>query len=88
MILVKKLDKLNKCSKNNILVWAYQQGKGLRLHFLQNISDGCFCKMMKFYKDISQRFFSQIDVIWVVKNKIVFFDLLKCTSVDIFKVMC
>ena len=25
--LVKKLDKLTKCSKNNILVWAYQQGK-------------------------------------------------------------
>ena len=24
---VKKLDKLTKCSKNNILVWAYQQGK-------------------------------------------------------------
>ena len=24
--LVKKLDKLTKCSKNNILVWAYQQG--------------------------------------------------------------
>ena len=23
--LVKKLDKLTKCSKNNILVWAYQQ---------------------------------------------------------------
>ena len=25
--LVKKLNKLTKCSKNNILVWAYQQGK-------------------------------------------------------------
>ena len=25
--LVKKLVKLTKCSKNNILVWAYQQGK-------------------------------------------------------------
>ena len=25
--LVKKLDKLTKCSKNNILMWAYQQGK-------------------------------------------------------------
>ena len=25
--LVKKLDKLTKCSKNNILAWAYQQGK-------------------------------------------------------------
>ena len=25
--LVKKLDKLTKCSTNNILVWAYQQGK-------------------------------------------------------------
>ena len=25
--LVKKLDKLTKCSKNNILVWAYQQEK-------------------------------------------------------------
>ena len=25
--LVKKLDKLTKCSKNNILVWAFQQGK-------------------------------------------------------------
>ena len=25
--LAKKLDKLTKCSKNNILVWAYQQGK-------------------------------------------------------------
>ena len=25
--LVKKLDRLTKCSKNNILVWAYQQGK-------------------------------------------------------------
>ena len=25
--LVKKLDKLSKCSKNNILVWAYQQRK-------------------------------------------------------------
>ena len=25
--LVKKFDKLTKCSKNNILVWAYQQGK-------------------------------------------------------------
>ena len=25
--LFKKLDKLTKCSKNNILVWAYQQGK-------------------------------------------------------------
>ena len=25
--LVKKLDKLTKSSKNNILVWAYQQGK-------------------------------------------------------------
>ena len=25
--LVKKLDKLTKCSKNNTLVWAYQQGK-------------------------------------------------------------
>ena len=25
--LEKKLDKLTKCSKNNILVWAYQQGK-------------------------------------------------------------
>ena len=25
--LVKKLDKLTTCSKNNILVWAYQQGK-------------------------------------------------------------
>ena len=27
MELVKKLDNLTKCSKNNILVWAYQQGK-------------------------------------------------------------
>ena len=25
--LVKKLDKLTKCKKNNISVWAYQQGK-------------------------------------------------------------
>ena len=25
--LAKKLDKLTKCSKNNNLVWAYQQGK-------------------------------------------------------------
>ena len=25
--LVNKLDKLTKCSKNNILMWAYQQGK-------------------------------------------------------------
>ena len=25
--LVKKLDKLTKCNKSNILVWAYQQGK-------------------------------------------------------------
>ena len=25
--LLKKLDKLTKCSKNNILVWAYQQEK-------------------------------------------------------------
>ena len=25
--LVKKLDQLTKCSKNNILVWTYQQGK-------------------------------------------------------------
>ena len=25
--LVKKLDQLTKCSKNNILVWRYQQGK-------------------------------------------------------------
>ena len=33
MILVKKLDKLTKCSKNNILVWAYQQGKVLRTSF-------------------------------------------------------
>ena len=27
--LVKKLDKLTKSSKNNILMWAYQQGKVL-----------------------------------------------------------
>ena len=31
--LVKKLDRLTKCSKNNILVWAYQQGKVLRTTF-------------------------------------------------------
>ena len=31
--LVKKLDKLTKCSKNNILVWAYQKGKVLRTPF-------------------------------------------------------
>ena len=33
MILVKKLDKLTKCSKNNILVSAYYQGKVLRTPF-------------------------------------------------------
>ena len=31
--LVKKLDKLTKCNKNNILMWAYQQGKVFRTPF-------------------------------------------------------
>ena len=70
MILVKKLYKLTKYSNNDISVSGILARKSVKNTFWQDISDGCFCKMMKFYKDISKRFFSQIDVILVVKNKI------------------
>ena len=43
--------------------------KFLRTPFLQSTSGGCFCKMMKFYKDICWLSFSQIDIIWVVKTQ-------------------
>ena len=52
--------------------------KKLRTHFLQNTSDGCFCKMRKFYL---VHFFLKIDAIWVVKTQW----KLKCTSYRYFQ---
>ena len=56
-----------------------------------------FQEIMKFYKDICSAwisrtsvklFFSQIDVICVIKYNRNTFDLLKCSSVDFFKLQC
>ena len=61
--------------------------KFLRTPFLKKTSGGCFCKMMKFYKDISQLFVSQIDVKYVVKT-IAWIEVSSIYWMDIFEPMC